>query len=84
MKIISESQIVDKSIVAKVVVKHICKTCEWNFDGICASDNYGKKIANKDHCSGWQVSLEYFGKWMESLPKKTRKKIQQVGLVELN
>lgn len=42
-----------------------CKTCEFNFDGICAGYGetyaYGEKIVNKEKgCSYWSASFEYY------------------------
>ena len=42
-----------------------CKTCEFNFDGVCAGHGnvyeYGEKIVDDSKlCDDWSASLEYF------------------------
>ncbi|OJU18677.1 MAG: hypothetical protein BGN88_09400 [Clostridiales bacterium 43-6] len=45
----------------KLHVNKTCGTCEFNFEGICAGDNYNEKITDLSHyCAGWNASLNYF------------------------
>ena len=45
-------------------ISKICKTCEFNFDGIYAGKGiygYGEKIIDMaKECNGWGISLEYY------------------------
>lgn len=54
-----------------------CKTCEWNFDGICASGSehgpYGNEIKEPERkCSCWSESFEYFSRRRTRWYKKKR------------
>ncbi|CAD5902069.1 hypothetical protein CMALT430_80021 [Carnobacterium maltaromaticum] len=46
-----------------------CKTCEFNFNGICAGNEYDKRIVDENYvCSGWSISLDYFNEIRDKLP----------------
>lgn len=49
-----------------------CKTCEFNFDGVCAEGGvykYGEKITlDNIKCDGWGASLKYFSEITENAP----------------
>ncbi len=50
---------------ARILITQNCRSCEWNFDGMCAAHggfyNYGGQILNrKKECNCWQISFKYF------------------------
>lgn len=50
-----------------------CRTCEFNFDGVCAGHGdtykYGEKIIDDNKgCNDWGASLEYFSNITEKAP----------------
>lgn len=46
-----------------------CETCEFNFDAICAGEEYGRKIENLDYvCTGWSVGFHYFKELYGNFP----------------
>lgn len=53
-------------------ISKICKTCEFNFDGICAGKGiygYGEKITDMSkECNGWGISLEYYSEVINGMP----------------
>lgn len=53
-------------------ISKICKTCEFNFDGICAGKGiygYGEKITDMSkECNGWGISLEYYSEVINRMP----------------
>lgn len=55
-----------------MVINKTCRTCEFNFDNICAGNGnygYGKRITEPDiECEGWGISLEYFSQVIDELP----------------
>lgn len=53
-----------------MAIDKTCKTCEFNFGGICAGeDRYGERISSSDEgCGDWGVSLEYFSQIISELP----------------
>ena len=55
-----------------MVINKTCRTCEFNFDNICAGDGnykYGEMIANPDvECEGWGISLDYFSQIINEMP----------------
>ena len=58
-------------------MKKQCKTCEFNFDGICAGHGdeyeYGAKIIDDTKCcDDWGADFEYFNYSMKSAPRFLR------------
>ena len=53
-------------------ISKICKTCEFNFDGIYAGKGiygYGEKIIDMaKECNGWGISLEYYSEVINRMP----------------
>ena len=57
-----------------------CKTCEFNFDNICAGKNYGKKVTENDSCDEWSASYDYYVELVDSFPWY----IKSIGEYELS
>lgn len=54
-------------------VKRHCKTCEWNFKGVCANEFYGQKISSIKElksktfeCGSWSIGLDA---WLTKIEK---------------
>ena len=59
-----------------------CKTCEFNFSGICAGHGstykYGEQITDDTKgCEGWGASLEYFTYAMTNAPRFLREQLNE-------
>lgn len=57
-----------------------CKTCEFNFDGICAGHGntykYGEKITdNTKYCNDWGASLDFFSYTTTNAPRFLREQL---------
>jgi len=57
-----------------------CKTCEFNFNGICADGSgvykYGEEIVDDTvECDSWGVNLEYFGELTTQAPRFLREQL---------
>ena len=65
-KVINEEQNKKKK---GILLNKSCKTCQFNFKGICADKYYGEKILdfNKQR-SCWTLSVDYHEKLVEKLP----------------
>jgi hypothetical protein len=55
-----------------MLINKTCKTCEFNFDGVCAGEevnNYGEIIMDSSkECEDWGISLEYFSEVIDNMP----------------
>ena len=63
-----------------------CKTCEFNFSGICAGHGdtykYGETITNDTlSCVEWGASLDYFSKLTNNAPCIFGNLIKNVKLI---
>lgn len=57
-----------------------CKTCEFNFDGICAGHgdtySYGEKITDDTkYCDDWGANLDYFSYVTKNAPRFLREQL---------
>lgn len=62
-----------------------CKTCEFNFDGICAgygdTYKYGEKIVNDTkYCDGWKANLKYFNYETKNAPRFLREQLNDCSI----